>query len=103
MYSALSESDYNYNVNLDTFDINEADVGNDFEKIISIKQPQFSSLMKYLNNLEGSIFSRLTGSGSCIFSAFEEKSFAEKAKLKISRDYKELWVKIVENNLINLF
>ena len=43
-------------------------------------------LLNYLENVEGSIFTRLTGSGSCIFSVFETKKIADKAKLIINKD-----------------
>ena len=56
-----------------------------------------------LNNLEDVIFSRLTGSGSCIFSVFQNKTEAEKAQIQFKRDFPKLWSHLAENNKLNLF
>ena len=46
------------------------------------------------------IFARLTGSGSCIYSAFETKNSAERA-LSIFKDkFPENWSSVVENNYL---
>jgi len=66
---------------------------------IYIKQMDYD----YLESLEGVIFTRLTGSGSCLFSVFEKKEDAENAKKKFSKNFPELWNTTAENNLINLF
>ena len=59
--------------------------------------------MNYLNNIDQVIFSRLTGSGSCIFSAFQKKSEAEKAQIQFNTDFPNLWSHLAEINLTNLF
>ena len=46
------------------------------------------------------IFSRLTGSGSCIYSAFEKKDSAEKALLIFKERFPEHWSIVCENNII---
>ena len=87
----------------DLEEINDQDSGNDFEKILKKNEPEFNSIMDYLESLEGSIFSRLTGSGSCIFSVFEKKEHANSAQKKFIQNYSNLWTHISENNLVNLF
>jgi 4-diphosphocytidyl-2C-methyl-D-erythritol kinase len=52
--------------------------------------------------LDGSIFSRLTGSGSCIFTVFEKKEEVEKAYLKFKMDFPNLWSIVAQNNNVNL-
>ena len=103
MYESFKSDDLNYKKEFDLEEINDDDNGNDFEKILNKNQPEFKSLITYLENLEGSIFSRVTGSGSCLFSVFEKKEHAEHAKKIISNDYSHLWFETAENNNINLF
>ena len=55
-----------------------------------------------MDNLEDTIFTRLTGSGSCIFSVFENKHKAENAKNSFLKTYPNLWVAVAENNNIKL-
>ena len=80
MYQSFKSSDFDYNSEFDQEDINDQDSGNDFEKILKKNEPEFNSLIKYLDTIDGVIFTRLTGSGSCIFSAFENRKDAEKAQ-----------------------
>ena len=103
MYDSFQQSDYDFNVDLDLEEINDQDSGNDFEKLLKKTEPQFSKIMNYLNNLDDVIFSRLTGSGSCIFSVFQNKSKAEKAQIEFNQDFPNLWSKVAENNKVNLF
>ena len=46
------------------------------------------------------IFSRLTGSGSCIYSAFATKDSAEKALLIFKHRFPKHWSMVVENNTV---
>ena len=103
MYNSLSAADFDYNSDYDLEEINDQDSGNDFEKILKKNEPEFISIMNYLNNLEGVIFSRLTGSGSCIFSVFEKKEHAKDAQKKFRQKFSNLWNHVSENNLTNLF
>ena len=103
MYDLLQQSDFDFNADLDLEQINDQDSGNDFEKLLNNIEPQFSKIMNYLNNIDQVIFSRLTGSGSCIFSAFQKKSEAEKAQIQFNKDFPNLWSHLAENNLTNLF
>ena len=103
MYDSFQQSDFDFNKDLDLEEINDQDSGNDFEKLLNNIEPQFSHIMNYLNNIDQVIFSRLTGSGSCIFSAFQKKSEAEKAQIQFNKDFPNLWSHLAENNLTNLF
>ena len=103
MYNAFELSDFDYNSEFDLEEINDYDNGNDFEKILKKTEPQFKIIYDYLESLDGVIFTRLTGSGSCLFSVFEKKEYAENAKKKFSKNFPGLWNTTAENNLINLF
>ncbi len=103
MYETLKQKDFDYNSEFDLEEINDHDNGNDFEKIVKKNQPEYITLMNAMENLEGTIFSRLTGSGSCLFSVFENKESAIKAKEIMSNKFNNLWVETAENNNINLF
>ena len=103
MYNFFSSSDFDYNAEFDLDDINDQDNGNDFEKILKKIQPEFTTIYDYLVNLEGTIFTRLTGSGSCLFSVFEKKQDAENAKNNFNKDFPELWNITTENNLLSIF
>ena len=103
MYQSLKFSDFDYNADFDLEEINDRDTGNDFEKLLLNNNLEFNSIMNYLDALDGSIFSRLTGSGSCIFTVFEKNEEVEKAHLKFKKDFPNLWSIIAQNNSVNLF
>ena len=103
MYESFQLSDYDYNTDFDLEEINDQDSGNDFEKILKKNEPEFLSIINFLNNFEHIIFSRLTGSGSCIYSAFERKDHALNAQKKFQQGFSHLWTHVSENNLTNLF
>ena len=103
MYNSFIQSDFDYNSEFDLEDMNDQDNGNDFEKIIRKIEPEFTRIYDYLENLEGVIFTRLTGSGSCLFSVFEKKEDADNAKVNFSKDFPTLWNTTSENNLLNIF
>ena len=101
MYTSFKESDFDFNSDFDLEEINDQDSGNDFEKILRKNEPEFSSLINYLNTLDGVVFSRLTGSGSCIFCVFEKKEEAKLAQDQFARDYPFLWTNVAQNNVIS--
>tara|TARA_B100000676_G_scaffold312884_1_gene389556 strand:+ start:2642 stop:3478 length:837 start_codon:yes stop_codon:yes gene_type:complete len=103
MYESFRTADFDYNIDYDLEEINDQDYGNDFEKIIQKNEPQFSSIIDFLEDIENVIFSRLTGSGSCIYSVFEKKEHAENAQKKFMQSFPNLWTHVSENNLSNLF
>ncbi len=102
MYELLQPIDFDYKVEFDLEEINDQDSGNDFEKILKKTEPEFISIIDYLDTLEGSIFSRLTGSGSCIFSVFEKKEEVEVAHAKFKINFPKLWSTVSQNNLVKL-
>ena len=83
------------------FDTEVYDTGNDFEFIADSKYSEISSLLKFMRSYPDVIFSRLTGSGSCIYSAFEKKDSAERALLIFKERFPDHWSSIVENNFPN--
>ncbi len=102
MYDTFIPSDFDYNIEEDIEEINDDDNGNDFEKVIKKLEPGFNSIYNKMDNLEDTIFTRLTGSGSCIFSVFENKISAENAKNSFLKIYPNLWAAVAENNNIKL-
>ena len=103
MYNSFSTSNFDYNIDFDLEGINDHDNGNDFEKILRKIEPEFTIIHDYLDNLDGVIFTRLTGSGSCLFSVFENKKDSESAKSNFSIKFPNLWNITAENNLLNIF
>ena len=102
MYNTFIPSDFDYNIEEDIEEINDNDNGNDFEKVIKKLEPDFNSIYNKMDNYEDSIFTRLTGSGSCIFTVFENKLLAENAKNLFLETYPNLWAAVAENNNIKL-
>ncbi len=81
--------------------INENDTGNDFEKIAFEKNNKLKEIFKFLETIENSIFSRMSGSGSCCFSVFEKKEHAKIANEAFKSCFKDLWTCVCENNTMN--
>ncbi len=102
MYNDVDANNINFDLNFDTDEISEFDMGNDFEIIAERKYPEISNLLKFMSSFSDVIFSRLTGSGSCIYSAFEKKESAETALLIFKERFPNLWSVVVENNFINI-
>ena len=102
MYNEVDINDLKFDLNFDTDEISEFDMGNDFEIIADRKYPEISTLLKFMRGFTDVIFSRLTGSGSCIYSAFENKDSAEKALNLFRERVPDLWSVVVENNFINI-
>ena len=103
MYDSFQPSDFDYNTDFDLEEINDQDSGNDFEKILKKNEPEFLSIINFLEDFDDVIFSRLTGSGSCIYSVFEKKEHAVNAQKKFQQTFSNLWTHLSENNLVNLF
>ena len=103
MYDSFQPSDFDYNTDFDLEEINDQDSGNDFEKILKKNEPEFLSIINFLEDIDDVIFSRLTGSGSCIYSVFEKKEHAVNAQKKLQQSFSNLWTYLSENNLVNLF
>ena len=58
------------------------------------------NLLNFLEDLPKVVFTRVTGSGSCIFAAFESKKNAEKSLYMFEEKFPNLWCRVVENNFI---
>ena len=78
--------------------LHESDYGNDFELIVNKENKKISDLLKFLSSLEDSIFSRMSGSGSCCYVVFEDKDNAKRAFDLISKKYNDYWIYCAENN-----
>ena len=100
MYNEVNINDIKFDSQLDTDEISESDMGNDFELIADRKYPEISNLLKFMRGFSDVIFSRLTGSGSCIYSAFEKKDSAEKASKLFKDRFPDHWAAVVENNFL---
>ena len=98
MYNQINIDKLNFDINFDTDQINEVDSGNDFEIILENKFKEINNLLKFMRGLPNVIFSRLTGTGSCIFSAFESKKHADDSLIIFKENFPLLWSKVVENN-----
>ena len=100
MYDQIKSTKLNFDLNFDTDEINEDDNGNDFEPILEKQSKEISNLLKFMKSLPETIFARLTGSGSCIFAAFESKILAEESLAIFNKRFPLIWSKVVENNFI---
>jgi len=100
MYNQININNIKFDTNYDIDEITEFDTGNDFEFIADSKYSEISSLLKFMRSYPDVIFSRLTGSGSCIYSAFEKKDSAERALLIFKKRFPDHWSSIVENNFL---
>ena len=100
MYNEVNSNELKFDLNFDTDEISEFDMGNDFEVIAERKYPEISTFLKFMRGFSDVIFSRLTGSGSCIYSAFEKKDSAEKALDLFKERFPDHWAVVAENNFI---
>ena len=100
MYHEVNINELKFDLNFDTDEISEFDMGNDFEVIAERKYPEISTFLKFMRGFSDVIFSRLTGSGSCIYSAFEQKDSAEKALKHFKERFPDHWAVVVENNFL---
>lgn len=100
MYDQINLNNLNYEPSLDNDEINDYDTGNDFELILGDKHKEISSLLKFMRSFPDIIFSRLTGSGSCIYSTFESRKSADKALSIFRTNFPDYWAAVIENNFI---
>ena len=101
MYNQIKLANLNFDLNFDTDEINDDDNGNDFESILEKQSIEINNLLKFMRSLPDCIFARLTGSGSCLFSAFETQKIAEKSLLMFNERFPLIWATVVENNFIH--
>ena len=100
MYNEVNIDEIKFDLSFDTDEISEFDMGNDFEVIAERKYSEISTFLKFMRGFSEVIFSRLTGSGSCIYSAFEKKDSADKALVLFKDRFPEHWATVVENNFL---
>ncbi len=100
MFSLIEKKIIDYENAEDINEITESDYGNDFEFYLKKKFQEINILLNYLSDLPNVVFTSLTGSGSCVFAAFDSKKDAETSKVIIRENFSHLWSKIVENNFI---
>ena len=100
IYNLIKNRDLDYNVENDYEEINEFDIGNDFEKFIIRINEEVTQILNFFKDLEYVIFSRMTGTGSCCYAAFNTKNEAENAQKIFVKKFPLLWTLITENNTI---
>ena len=100
MYNEVNIDEIKFDLSFDTNEISEFDMGNDFEVIAERKYSEISTFLKLMRGFSDVIFSRLTGSGSCIYSAFEKKDSADKALVLFKDRFPDHWATVVENNFL---
>ena len=100
MYSNLGFQIGSYHENiLSTMSgLNDNDSGNDFESIVAKFNIEILELLDTLENLDNSIFARMTGSGSCYYAVFERKEEAINGNNIFKSKYQTLWTSVLENN-----
>ena len=103
IYNLIKNRDLDYNVENDYEEINEFDIGNDFEKFIIRINEEVTQILNFFKDLEYVIFSRMTGTGSCCYAAFNKKNEAENAQKIFVKKFPLLWTLITENNTINRY
>ncbi len=54
--------------------------------------PDIKYIIDRLTSMKGSLYSRMTGSGSCCFAVFDEKDLAQEATNTLKRHYPDWWV-----------
>ena len=74
-------------------------LGNDFKDVASNKSQEIKNILNYLQSTKGLLFANLTGSGSCCFAAYKEKSFAINAQEEFNKKFSQLWTFVAENNI----
>ena len=83
-------------------EIAEEDNGNDFEKIIYNDQKEYSKIIDVLDNLKNVIFTRMTGSGSCVYAAFDKEEYALSGQINFKKYFDKLWTVVSTNNINNI-
>lgn len=100
MYEKLQfKNNYNYqDLMPENFQIREEDFGNDFNQIAINESEEYKNIFDLLENLDKSIFARMTGTGSCCYAAFEKEEHALKAMIYFKSKFPYLWSAVCENS-----
>ena len=80
-------------------EITDEDNGNDFEKITYNDQKEYSKIIDVLDNLKNVIFTRMTGSGSCVYATFDKEEYALSGQINFKKYFDKLWTVVSTNNL----
>ena len=64
---------------------------NSLESIAFIRYPKLKKLKLFLDNLSGTVFARMTGSGSALVAYFHSKKICERAEKHFRKKYKNYW------------
>jgi len=99
IYRKIHIKDINFDQQNDINEFTNFDIGNDLEKIVFTENIEVRNIFIFLKNIEGVIFTRMTGSGSSCFAAFGNLSSAKKAKSIFNNSFPKLWNFIAENNI----
>ena len=75
------------------------DYTNDFEKIAIDESEDIANLLNLFSKSKSSLFSGMTGSGSCCYAAFRNYELAKKAELEIKSKFSNFWSYIVQNKI----
>jgi 4-diphosphocytidyl-2-C-methyl-D-erythritol kinase len=81
--------------------IREGDIGNDFNQIAINESEEYKNIFDLLENLDKSIFARMTGTGSCCYAVFEKEEHALKAMIYFQSKFPDIWSIVCENSNIN--
>ena len=95
-FSTPSENFYSRKISQKTFIEMIKKDKNDLQKIAEKKYSKIYFLIKSLNNQEGCIFSRMTGSGSACYGVFKSKETAKLALNNLKRKYPKYWCAITK-------
>ena len=96
MYNAIKFDKTIFSPELDQNEITENDYGNDFESYINSNYKEIKNLLNFLEDLPKVVFTRVTGSGSCIFAAFESKKNAENSLVIFKNQFQKLKQKMMK-------
>ena len=95
-YSSQSSSNYFKKVSRKKYLETIKKDHNDLQKIVEKKYSKISNLLKFIEKLEGCIFSRMTGSGSVCYGVFKSKKTAKIAMANLKRKYRKYWCVITK-------
>ena len=95
-YSSQSSSNYFKKVSRKKYLETVKKDHNDLQKIVEKKYSKISNLLKFIEKLEGCIFSRMSGSGSVCYGVFKSKKTAKIAMANLKRKYRKYWCVITK-------
>ena len=80
-------------------EVNDDDMGNDFEEIIKNESPEINELLNFLSRIQDTIFTRMTGTGSCCYAVFENEYQAKKGQEYFNSYFPNLWNYLAKNSI----